>query len=200
MQYCYHESRFNATVQNSMREEVILVNESDEAIGTGEKHETHLRGWMHRAFSIFVFNSRGELLLQRRAPHKYHSAGLWSNTCCGHPRPHETVEQAAHRRLQEEMGFDCKLQPVFAFVYRTEFDNELIEHEYDHVLVGSFDGRPVPNDDEVSEWRWVDARQLIQEIRHHPERYTYWLRALSDRLQEWQDLALDVNVSRKRKA
>ncbi|MER3427539.1 MAG: isopentenyl-diphosphate delta-isomerase [Pyrinomonas sp.] len=183
-----------------MREEVILVNEMDEAIGTGEKHETHLHGRMHRAFSIFVFNSRGDLLLQRRAPNKYHSAGLWSNTCCGHPRPHETVEQAAHRRLREEMGFDCELHPVFAFVYRTELDNQMIEHEYDHVLVGSFDGTPAPDNGEVSEWRWVNAQQLVREISRHPERYTYWLRALSDRLKEWQDRALDGKASPKRRA
>src|SRR5437660_813812 len=132
-----------------MRENVILVNEKDEMIGIEEKITAHSVGALHRAFSIFVFNSHGELLIQKRASTKYHSKGLWSNTCCGHPRLTESIEEASRRRLREEMGFDCDVKEVFNFIYRTNVDNNLIEHEYDHVLVGRFDGVPKPNRDEV---------------------------------------------------
>lgn len=165
-----------------MTEQVILVNERDETTGVEEKIKAHLLGALHRAFSIFVFNADGLLLLQKRASTKYHSKGLWSNTCCGHPRPGESIEQASRRRLWEEMGFRCEIKESFAFIYRAEVDNDLIEHEYDHVLVGNFDGNPDPNGDEVDDWKWVDLMTLKLDMRESPENYTYWFRISLDAL------------------
>lgn len=159
-----------------VKEEVILVNENDEAIGVEEKFTTHLLGALHRAFSIFIFNSDGQLLLQKRAGTKYHSGGLWSNTCCGHPRPGESTEGASRRRLYEEMGFDCELKEVFDFIYRAELDGGLSEHEYDHVLVGRFDGKPNPNRDEVDDWKWVGLPELKLDIQRNPDAFTYWFK------------------------
>lgn len=161
-----------------MEEKVILVNENDEAIGVGEKGRTHFEGRLHRAFSLFIFNSEGNLLLQKRAPTKYHSGNLWSNTCCGHPRPGERVEVAAHRRLREEMGFDCGLKEMFSFIYQAELDNSSIEHEYDHVLVGQFDGEPRLNRNEAIDWRWMNIETLKSDSQKNPAIYTYWLRLL----------------------
>jgi len=159
-----------------MEEKVVLVDENGKETGTEEKMKAHMEGKLHRAFSIFVFNTRGELLLQRRAEKKYHSGGLWTNTCCSHPRPGEPVEKAVHRRLKEEMGFDCELKEIFSFIYKVEFDNGLSENEYDHVFVGRFDGEPSPNSDEVDGWKWVDIEELKKNIYQNPEKYTYWLR------------------------
>jgi isopentenyl-diphosphate Delta-isomerase len=163
-------------------EEIILVDENDEMVGTAAKLQAHLEGRLHRAFSVFVFNAQGQLLLQKRSRTKYHSAGLWSNTCCSHPRPGEATDAAARRRLQEEMGFSCELREVFAFVYRAELDVGLIEHEYDHVFVGRFDGEPRPCPGEVEGWRWGDVPSLLADLRDHPAEYTYWLRIAIDRL------------------
>jgi isopentenyl-diphosphate Delta-isomerase len=127
-----------------VRDEVVLVNDDDEVIGVAEKLAAHLSGDLHRAFSIFVFNSAAQLLLQKRAASKYHSKGLWSNTCCGHPRPGESIEEASRRRLYEEMGFECEVRQVFALTYFAELDGGLFEHEYDHVFVGQFDGARLP--------------------------------------------------------
>src|SRR5918997_6672888 len=129
-----------------MSEQVILVDEADREVGTGSKLEAHREGALHRAFSVFVFDRRGRLLLQKRAAGKYHSGGLWSNTCCGHPRPGEATAEAARRRLREEMNFDCELRAAFEFLYRAQFTNKLIEHEYDHVFVGEFGGVFVPDE------------------------------------------------------
>ena len=159
-----------------MHEEVILVDENDAAFGTAEKMEAHRAGLRHRAFSVFVLNTSGEMLLQQRAFSKYHSGGLWSNTCCSHPRPGETVEAAAHRRLVEEMGFDGPLQRLFGFVYRAELDHDLIEHEYDHVLVGVFDPDPVPNPDEVEAYRWMPILDIVKALETQPETFSYWFR------------------------
>lgn len=134
---------------------------------------------LHRAFSVLVFNSKGEMLLQQRSPGKYHSGGLWSNACCSHPRPGESVEVAARRRLEEEMGFTCDVEPVFSFKYRVQL-GALWEHELDHVLVGRYDGPPEPNAAEVGSWKWVDMDQLKADIEAHPERYTYWFRILME--------------------
>jgi isopentenyl-diphosphate delta-isomerase len=168
-----------------MSEHVILVDANDSPIGTAEKLEAHRSGRLHRAFSAFVFNDRGELLLQRRAGGKYHSGGLWSNTCCSHPRPGEETRAAAERRLEEEMGFRCALEAVTAIVYRAEVGGGLVEYEYDHLLVGRWTGRPSPDPDEVEDWRWVDMDALRDEVAHHPRRFTYWfrvaLRELDDR-------------------
>lgn len=158
-------------------EQVILVDEHDRETGASEKLAAHAAGLLHRAFSIFVFNSEGQLLLQRRAKAKYHSGGLWSNTCCGHPRPDESTPAAARRRLREEMNFDCELRAAFEFLYRAEFANELVEHEYDHVFVGEFDGEFVPEASEVEEWKWTTPAQLRRDLRERPDEYTYWLRA-----------------------
>ena len=165
-----------------MKEELILVNENDEPIGVEEKITAHLQGVLHRAFSLFIFNSSGQLLLQKRTSTKYHSQGLWSNTCCGHPRPGESIEQASRRRLREEMGFDCAVQKIFEFVYRVQLDDGFYEHEYDHVLVGRFEGNPTPNRDEVDDWRWVDLPTIRLDMQLHRDNYTYWFRLSLDKL------------------
>ena len=160
------------------------MNASDDAIGTMEKMEAHERGRLHRAFSVFVFNANHELLLHRRADHKYHSGGLWTNTCCSHPRPGESNEEAAHRRLQEEMGFDCPLEYGFHFTYRAELDHNLVEHELDHVFLGWHNGEVHPNPEEVSEARFVSMPQLRAELKAHPERFTEWFKIVIDRVED----------------
>lgn len=159
-----------------MEERVVLVDESDAEVGTLEKQRAHAEGRLHRALSVFVLNARGEMLLQRRASAKYHSGGLWTNACCSHPRPGEPVDVAARRRLREEMGFECPLQPAFAFVYRAEVGDGLVEHEYDHVFLGRYDGEPAPSADEVDDWRWASVQQLADEVAAAPERFTPWFR------------------------
>ena len=163
-------------------EEVVLVDEHDRPVGRGEKIETHLRPRLHRAFSVFVFDSSGRLLLQKRASAKYHSSGLWSNTCCSHPRPGEPTEAAARRRLKEEMGFDCEVTKVFDLVYYAELDNNFYEHEYDHVFTGRYDGSPTPDPREVEDWKWVEVQALAEDLRVNPHMYSYWLRASFDEL------------------
>ena len=165
-----------------MPEFILTVDKNDNIIGKEEKIKTHQLGKLHRAFSIFVFNSKGELLLQRRAKTKYHSGGLWTNTCCSHPRVGETLEKSIHRRLKEEMGFDCELKEIFSFIYKVKFDNGLFEHEYDHVFIGNFDGEPNPNPEEVDEWKWVDLEELKGDIRENPDNYTYWLKVSIDKI------------------
>lgn len=157
-------------------EEVVLVNEKDEAVGTMEKMEAHVTGTLHRAISVFIFNSNGELLLHQRALSKYHSPGLWTNTCCSHPRPNEETIDAANRRLQEEMGMQAQLSHAFSFQYRSEFDNDLIEHELDHVFVGNTDQVPSPDPSEVATYRYISWNDLQAEIDADPERFTTWFR------------------------
>ncbi len=166
---------------NSVVERVVLVNERDETMGTEDKTRAHLLGMLHRAFSIFILNPAGQLLVQKRALTKYHSRGLWSNTCCGHPRPYEAVDKAACRRLREEMGFDSNLREVFSFAYKAKLENGLIENEYDHVLVGFFDGVPKHNPEEISECKWMNLETLRLDIKQHPEKYTYWFGLSFDR-------------------
>lgn len=166
---------------NSEEERVVLVNDQDEVIGTEEKTRAHLLGTLHRAFSVFIMNSEGQLLVQKRALTKYHSGGLWSNTCCGHPRPAETVAQASRRRLREEMGFESNLKAIFNFVYCAHLEDGLIENEFDHVLVGSFEGVPDPNPAEISEWRWIHLATLSVDLQRDPENYTYWFRLSFER-------------------
>ncbi|QWP75398.1 isopentenyl-diphosphate Delta-isomerase [Lysobacter sp. K5869] len=163
---------------------LILVDADDRPIGAAGKREVHLNGWLHRAFSIFVFDAAGRVLLQRRADGKYHSAGLWSNACCGHPRAGEELLAAAHRRLREEMGFDCPLRRAFSFVYREAVSAAMIEHELDHVLLGRFDGCPAPDPDEASDWRWVDAASLFAWLAREPDSLTVWLRRILTMLGE----------------
>jgi isopentenyl-diphosphate delta-isomerase len=155
-------------------ERVVLVDGEDRQVGTAPKQAVHLDGSLHRAFSVFVFDSAGNTLLQRRAAAKYHSGGLWSNTCCGHPRPGETTPVAARRRLREEMGFDCPLQPAVSFLYRRDLENGLIEHEFDHILVGQFDGTPVPNPEEVEDWRWAALSVVATDMIANPQLYSVW--------------------------
>lgn len=160
------------------KENVILVNEHDEAIGTMEKLEAHQKGLLHRAISVFIFDSRGRLLLQQRAAHKYHSAGLWTNTCCSHPAPGEPALAAAHRRLEEEMGMQVPLTFAFTFHYRAPFDNGLIEHELDHVFIGYADHSPTPNPAEVAAYRWIDRTTIDRENKKNPEVYTAWFKLI----------------------
>lgn len=156
-------------------EHVVLVNPRDEEIGYEEKLRVHRRPRLHRAFSIFVLNSNGELLMQQRAFDKYHSAMLWSNTCCGHPRPGEDVEAAARRRLREEFGFECPLVRGPKFIYRAQVGYNLFEHELDHLFIGYFDGEPWPNTLEIGAWSWVNVRALEHALKKSPHTFTAWL-------------------------
>lgn len=153
---------------------VILVNELDEPIGTMEKLEAHQKGLLHRAFSVFITNAKGELLLQQRALNKYHSGGLWTNTCCSHPLPDEDVIAASHRRLVEEMGFDCELKEVFSFTYRAEFDNGLTEYEFDHVLIGQYNGEIRPDSSEVMNYKFASPDEIRFMLLTAPETFTHW--------------------------
>jgi isopentenyl-diphosphate Delta-isomerase len=165
-----------------MFDQVILVDLDDRVLGSAEKLSVHRDGQLHRAISVFVLNTRGEMLLQQRASDKYHSGGLLSNTCCSHPRPGEATDTAAHRRLREEMGFDCPLKPIFTFTYRTDFGNGLIEHELDHVFLGYFDGTPTPDPSEVEDWRWMRVDAIAEDMVRRPEAYTYWFKHIFNRV------------------
>ncbi len=166
-------------------EEVVLVDNHDNAIGFMEKMEAHREGVLHRAFSVFLFNDNAELLLQKRAEDKYHSGGLWTNTCCSHPRPDEAVLSAATRRLMEEMGIICELTPAFTFTYKSQFENGLIEHELDHVLIGEFNGEPSLNREEATDWRYVSLSDLAQELENNSSKYTAWLKIAFPKLQKF---------------
>jgi isopentenyl-diphosphate Delta-isomerase len=159
-------------------EMVILVDHNDVAIGTMEKMEAHRRGELHRAFSVLVFNSKGEILLQKRALHKYHSGGLWTNACCSHPLPGERIEDAARRRLREEMGIDLQPEYAYKFIYKTDLDQNLVEHEYDHVYKATFNGEPAINKAEVDDWKFVDLAWLKTDVTRNPEAYTYWFKLI----------------------
>lgn len=163
-------------------ESVVLVDELDNATGIMEKLEAHRKGALHRAFSVFIFNDRDELILQRRAPGKYHSAGLWTNTCCGHPRPGEVLIAAAQRRLLEEMGIACELQHHFEFTYSANVGNGLQENEFDHVFTGRYSGAPVPDPEEADAWRAITLDALELEMAMEPQRFTPWLHTCIDRV------------------
>lgn len=163
-------------------EQVILVNKEDEQIGLMEKMEAHQKGYLHRAFSVFVFNDNNELLLQKRAVQKYHSGGLWTNTCCSHPRVGESLVAAGTRRMEEEMGFTCTMDPVFSFIYKAELDNNLIEHELDHILIGKYNQAPVPNPDEVADWKYIDLDLLTADLEANPQNYTVWFKLVFDQV------------------
>jgi len=157
-----------------MEEQVILVDEQDNPIGLMPKLEAHQKAVLHRAFSVFILNAKGELMLQQRAKHKYHSPGLWTNTCCSHQRQGETNIQAGIRRLQEEMGFTTDLKEIISFIYKAPFDNGLTEHEFDHVLIGYYEDSPIINHDEVADWKWMPLEYVKNDIDTYPELYTVW--------------------------
>ena len=156
--------------------QVVLVDEDDSEIGVMEKMEAHERGLLHRAFSIFLFNDKGEMMLQRRALSKYHSPGLWTNTCCSHPMHGETLEMAAERRLQEEMGMACTMKKEFHFIYRADLDNNLIEHEFDHVFFGVTNQHPVICEQEVCDWKWMAVHDVYIDVQINPTHYTEWFK------------------------
>lgn len=169
-------------------EKVILVNENDEQIGLMSKQEAHEKGVLHRAFSVFIFNNEEELLLQQRAFTKYHSPGLWTNTCCSHQRDGEDSVHAGIRRLQEEMGITATLKKTTSFIYRAPFDNGLTEHELDHILVGRFNGIPIINPEEVAQWKWMTLEEVKTDMEVHPEIYTIWFKIIFDKFYEYINL------------
>lgn len=164
-----------------MLEQVILVNEQDEKIGLMEKIEAHEKALLHRAFSVFIINDKEEILLQQRALSKYHSPGLWTNTCCSHQRDGESNIQAGKRRLMEEMGMKAPLEELFSFIYIAPFDNGLTEHEFDHVMVGYSNENPVMNPDEVASFKWMTATAIKKDMDVHPELYTAWFKIIFDK-------------------
>ncbi len=161
---------------------VILVDEQDRQIGTAGKMEAHYSGMLHRAFSVFIFTRDGRLLLQQRAAHKYHSGGKWTNTCCSHPRPGEKTIDAALRRLDEEMGLNCAVIPMFSFTYKAQMEQGLIEHEFDHVYFGISDALPVINPEEVSHYRYMEIDELAVGMKVNPDDYTEWLKICFERM------------------
>ena len=161
-----------------MEEKVVLVNEKDEILGLMEKMQAHENGILHRAFSVFLFNSKGEMLLQKRAAEKYHSPNQWTNACCSHPRVDETYEQAAHRRIKEELGIDCHLEEKFWFIYKADVGQNLWEHELDHVFVGNYEGEFNLNKEEVAEVRYISLENLNIELENNPENFTEWFKII----------------------
>ncbi|PIR71387.1 MAG: isopentenyl-diphosphate delta-isomerase [Candidatus Nealsonbacteria bacterium CG10_big_fil_rev_8_21_14_0_10_37_25] len=170
-------------------EKVILVNKKDKVIGVEEKMKAHLQGKLHRAFSIILFNKKGEVLIQKRAKSKYHSAGLWTNTCCSHPRPKEKIDQAAKRRLKEEMGIETDLKKIFSFIYKAKLGS-LVEYEFDHVFFGRFNGKPKPNEKEVEDWQWIKLADLKTDIAKNPQKYTPWFKIIFEKINRVRNLPL----------
>src|SRR5262245_35928082 len=173
---------------------LVLVDEDDREIGVVEKMSAHREGVLHRAVSVFVFDRAGRLLLQRRALDKYHSGGLWSNTCCSHPRPGEQPIDAAHRRLEEEMGFDCPLTGGYAFTYHVDVGNGLVEHEFDHGFVGLFDGEPRPDRAEVNDWAWKPLDEVRADMDARPSMYTIWFKIVLERLRKTSAAVLPAAI------
>ncbi|MFS4456788.1 isopentenyl-diphosphate Delta-isomerase [Maribacter sp. 2304DJ31-5] len=166
-------------------EEVILVNENDEQIGTMPKMEAHEKAELHRAFSVFVLNDSGEIMLQQRAAHKYHSPLLWTNTCCSHQRVGESNIEAGKRRLREEMGFSTELKELFSFIYKAPFDNGLTEHELDHVMIGYANEAPHINTDEVGDWKWMKPETIKKDIEDNPRDYTVWFKIIFEKFYQY---------------
>ena len=167
-----------------MPEYVVLVDNQDNQIGLMEKQSAHVNPTLHRAFSIFIFNSKGEMLLQQRALTKYHTPGLWTNTCCSHPRDGESLEQATKRRLMEEMGMECDLKEVFSFIYKADVMQGLIEHEFDHVFIGTTDVTPIINREEVESYKYETIENIKKDIEKNPENYTAWFKIAFQKLVE----------------
>lgn len=168
-------------MKNNTQEKVVLVDQNDKKTGLMEKIEAHEKGLLHRAFSVFVFNDKGETMIQQRAAHKYHSPKLWANTCCSHPRDGENILDAGKRRLQEEMGFQTALEHQTSFIYKAKFDNGLTEHELDHILTGHYNDKPKINPDEVADWKWVSLEDLKKDIEKNGEVYTAWFKIIFDK-------------------
>lgn len=171
-----------------MMEQVILVDENDRQVGLMEKQAAHVNPHLHRAFSIFIFNSKGELLMQQRALSKYHSPGLWTNTCCSHPRDGETLTEATSRRLMEEMGMTCEMHEVYTFIYKAPVGQGLTEHEFDHVWIGRSDETPQINREEVESWKYMSLSDLKVDIQHHPELYTEWFKITFEEMSHHAEL------------
>ena len=174
--FCIFEVKYIDMIE----ENVILVNENDEQVGLMPKLEAHEKAVLHRAFSVFILNSKNEIMLQQRAHHKYHSPLLWTNTCCSHQRNGETNIQAGSRRLFEEMGFKVELKELFHFIYKAPFDNGLTEHELDHVMIGYYNDAPVINPDEVESWKWMKIEDVKKDMEIYPELYTIWFKIIFD--------------------
>lgn len=170
-------------------ENVILVDKNDNQLGLMEKMEAHEKAVLHRAFSVFIFNPEGRLMLQQRALHKYHSPGLWTNTVCSHPRSEEKTSAAAHRRIVEEMGFDCDFEEAFSFIYKADVGQGLVEHEFDHVFIGKSEKQPKINPDEVASWKYVDLNWLEKDVEDNPDNYTIWFKiALAEVIKHFNKL------------
>ncbi len=165
-------------------EQVILVDNNDIPIGEMEKQEVHIKGVLHRAFSVFVFNDQNELMLQQRALSKYHTPGLWTNTCCSHPRKGEQTNEAAHRRMVEEMGFDCDFEEAFTFTYKADVGQGLIEHEFDHVFIGKSNESPKINPEEVNDWKYMSMDKIRIDMNKFPDQYTVWFRIAFDEVEK----------------
>lgn len=174
---------------------VILVDESDGPIGTMEKMEAHRKALLHRAFSIFIFNSKGEMLLQQRADAKYHSAGLWTNACCSHPLPGEETDVAALRRLKEELGFIAPIEKIFAFTYRSEFENGLTEFEFDHVFAGIYDDSIVPDKREVKDFCFKTINEIAASLLTHPRKYTTWFNIAFPAIKQWASKKFGTRIA-----
>lgn len=173
------------TSLTSKKEFVVLVDANDNDIGTMEKMEAHEKAVLHRAFSIFLFNTKGEMLIHQRAFSKYHTPGLWTNACCSHPRMGETLQQATSRRLREEMGMEAEIHKIFHFLYKADVGQGLIEHEVDHVFVGATDVLPNINREEVETYAYINLDELRTDIKLHPEKYTAWFKIAFDRVEEY---------------
>ncbi len=179
-----------------MEELLILVDNNDQQVGKLEKLLVHQQGVLHRAFSVFIFNTKGELLLQQRADGKYHSPGLWSNTCCSHPKPGEELKDAVKRRLKEEMGLHSSTEFIFNFIYKASFENGLTEHEFDHVFFGIDDAIPVPDTTEVKDWRYIHLKDLKEDLEKNPLQYTVWLKICFEKVIEYLENNSDNFLSK----
>jgi isopentenyl-diphosphate delta-isomerase len=168
--------------------EVILVDEHDKEVGLMEKMEAHKKGLLHRAISVFIFNRKGEMLLQQRSTNKYHSGNLWSNACCSHPLPNESTADAAHRRLREEMGFDTEMTFAFSFIYKTIFDNGITEYEFDHVFAGIYDGEIKPDQSEVKDYCYMKMEAIKNSLHEHQHKYTSWFSIAFPKIEEFQKI------------
>ncbi len=180
-------------IEDKVQEEcLILVDENDNKVGVGTKMQVHRQGALHRAFSVFIFDNQGRLMLQQRASTKYHSGGLWTNSCCGHPRPGESNLAASTRRLHEEMGFTCQLNEVDQILYRVDVSNGLVENEYNHTFIGAFDGKPALNPQEAEGWKWIAIADVFNAIKQNPEHFTAWFKVIlahfgQQTIQQWAD-------------